>query len=514
MVRFSYFIVLFSLVCSCAQIGSITGGSKDITPPQIVVCTPFDGQKNVSTDQMIIEFDEYIKLDKPKENIVLLPANVKFEYVLKGKTLIIDFKNELYQNTTYSLYLNEAVKDITEGNDSLIQLVFSTGADIDSNRVSFEVVDAFTNTPKKNVLIGLYDSLHQEKPTYFSRTDKSGYVEMKAVSDGDFYYKVFLDGNKNRISDANELQYADRLPIRVDTAYSDTIRSKISKPLKNNRELAASYLTPYILAVSTPEGFGFDSLFCSTLVLTEFKKQRVGDDSMHYYLPAYFESMELTLDTLRKKVRNTETLNEISLLDPISQYVVLPSMRFIELKFNTPINSISFRDDAFRLFNPSDSSYAQIDSSMLSFDDNLLKFRVSSYEGKYVKFLIDSGSVYGPDGLTNSSIEIMINKKTIEELGILNVQVESQLGSYFVELRKNKNVMERQTSLSKSEHISFKNLLPGTYTIALVDDTNQNDKWDPFNPIDFAVPENRYMYKKPVIIKANWEHEVVFKILN
>ena len=116
------------------------------------------------------------------------------------------------------------------------------------------------------------------------------------------------------------------------------------------------------------------------------------------------------------------------------------------------------------------------------------------------------------NGLTNSSIETMINKKPIEELGILNVQVESPLDSYFVELRQNKKVIELQTSLSKSEHISFKNLLPGTYTIALVDDTNQNDKWDPFNPIDFAVPENRYMYKKPVIIKANWEHDIEFTI--
>ena len=512
MVRYSYFIILFALLCSCAQIGSITGGPKDNIAPAIVTSTPVDGQTNVNLNQIIIEFDEFIKLDNPKENIVLLPSNVAFDFVLKGKTLMIYFDKALSQNTTYSLYLNEAVKDITEGNDSLIQLVFSTGADIDSNRVSFRVLDAFTNKPQKNVLVGLYDSLDQNTPTYFSRTNDKGYAEMKAVSDGDFYYKVFLDQNKNRMSDANELQYADPFPIRVDTAYSDTIYSKISKPLYRIRDLQASFITPYILAVSKPEAFTFDSLLRSNTTLGELKKKRIGNDSIHYYLPAYYESLDLSLDSLSKKVRNDEKLSEISLLDPISQYVVLPSMRHIELKFNAPIDSISFRAEAIRLFNPSDSLYGEIDSTTLRFEDNFLKFKVATYEAKNLIFIIDSGAVYGPDGLTNSSIETRINKKSVEELGILNVQVESQLGSYFVELRQNKKVIALQTSLSHSELISFKNVLPGSYSLTLVEDKNQNDKWDPFNPNDYSTPENRYMYKKPVKIKANWEHEIVFKI--
>ena len=89
MVRYSYFIILFALLCSCAQIGSITGGPKDNKAPAIVTSTPVDGQTNVNLNQIIIEFDEFIKLDNPKENIVLLPSNVAFDFVLKGKTLMI-----------------------------------------------------------------------------------------------------------------------------------------------------------------------------------------------------------------------------------------------------------------------------------------------------------------------------------------------------------------------------------------------------------------------------------------
>ena len=96
-------------------------------------------------DRFQIEFDEFVVLQKPKENMVLLPSNVSYETKLINKTLTLDLQQKLSPNTTYSLYLNGAVKDLTEGNDSLIQLVFSTGPFLDSNIVDFQLKDAFTN---------------------------------------------------------------------------------------------------------------------------------------------------------------------------------------------------------------------------------------------------------------------------------------------------------------------------------------------------------------------------------
>ena len=154
-----FIIPILFLLSSCAQVGSISGGPKDQQPPRIISCNPHDGQKNVNVDYILIEFDEYINLQKPNENIVLLPANVEYEYILKGKELQINFKEKLKENTTYSLYLNEAVKDITEGNDSLIQIAFSTGNEIDANEAYFHVFDGFSGDVQKEVLIGLYLSL-------------------------------------------------------------------------------------------------------------------------------------------------------------------------------------------------------------------------------------------------------------------------------------------------------------------------------------------------------------------
>ena len=141
MLDFRFVIPIVFLLASCAQVGTISGGPKDQQPPRIVSCNPQDGQKNVNTDFIFIEFDEFINLQKPSENIILLPSNIEYDYMLKGKELQINFKDKLKENTTYSLYLNEAIKDITEGNDSLIQIAFSTGNEIDENEAYFHVFD-------------------------------------------------------------------------------------------------------------------------------------------------------------------------------------------------------------------------------------------------------------------------------------------------------------------------------------------------------------------------------------
>ena len=88
-----------------------------------------------------------------------MPSNVTYETKLINKTLTLDLQEDLSPNTTYSLYLNGAVKDLTEGNDTLIQLVFSTGPFLDSNVVNFQVKDAFTNDIQSEITVGLFDSL-------------------------------------------------------------------------------------------------------------------------------------------------------------------------------------------------------------------------------------------------------------------------------------------------------------------------------------------------------------------
>ncbi|MDO7609427.1 MAG: DUF2141 domain-containing protein, partial [Crocinitomicaceae bacterium] len=100
-----------------------------------------------------------------------------------------------------------------------------------------------------------------------------------------------------------------------------------------------------------------------------------------------------------------------------------------------------------------------------------------------------------------------------EELGVINVNVETELDYWFIELFQNNKLVSLQTDFVQSEVVSFANLKPGNYELSVVKDENKNDRWDAFNPEDYSGPEKRFIYNKTIKVKANWEHEVDFEII-
>ena len=62
---------------SCASVGRIEGGPIDETPPLFLGSTPASGALHNKKNKIVIEFDEFIKLDKPNEKIVISPPQVQ-----------------------------------------------------------------------------------------------------------------------------------------------------------------------------------------------------------------------------------------------------------------------------------------------------------------------------------------------------------------------------------------------------------------------------------------------------
>ena len=510
MLTFRYLIItVVLLTSSCAQVGSISGGAKDVIAPRIEACNPCDGYLNAKVEQMTIEFDEFVKLQNPTENIILLPANVEYEYSLKGKTLQIDFQEKLKENTTYSLYLNGAIKDITEGNDSLIQIAFSTGPEIDKNNAYFIVSDGYTGKLNENVLIGLYDSLTQIEPTYFSKSDKEGYSRLRALKEGSFFYAAFIDENKNRIRERDEIQFASKTPIYLDSTFSDTLNLSITIPKVELLNIDSKFVTPYILELSIPNWVSFDSLKFKDLDLDVLDSYNFEENTRRYIVPEYLESIEINIDTLNKKVRNDEDLSLLGLLNPIKKLELFPDDCCIELDFEAPIYSLNGK---FSMLNLNDSSMIEFDSSQISFDLNQLKIDLTNQSFSKAMFRIDSAAVSTINGIVNDKMNFVIDRKVEEDLGIITVSVDSDLESWFIELFQNNTLVSAQTDFHKSGIVSFVNLKPGNYDINIVEDNNNNSRWDPFNPKDYTGPEKRFIYNRKIKVKANWEHEVDFKI--
>ena len=81
-----------------------------------------------------ITFDEYIVLDNVNQELIVSPPMVELpEVKLRKKTLIIEFEEELKENTTYTFNFGNAIKDLHEGNKlQNFEYVFSTGDILDS----------------------------------------------------------------------------------------------------------------------------------------------------------------------------------------------------------------------------------------------------------------------------------------------------------------------------------------------------------------------------------------------
>ena len=183
------------ILSSCAQVGVISGGEVDVSAPQPMVEKIFPKNETVhfNGNSVVIPFNEYFKLVNPLKNIQIIPPHASLTASVQRKTLQLKWKDTLEPNTTYAIYLNNAIKDLTEGNDTIIQYVFSTGAFLDSLSYSVGVVDAGTGEPINECIVGLYQPKTNKLMSF--TTPKNGMATFNYLRPGQYQVIAFVDDN-------------------------------------------------------------------------------------------------------------------------------------------------------------------------------------------------------------------------------------------------------------------------------------------------------------------------------
>ena len=143
---------------SCARMGSPDGGWYDDTPPYVVSSSPADGGVNVTGKKVTINFNEFIKIENAQEKVIVSPPQLEqAEIKAQGKRIIVELKDSLKENTTYTVDFSDAITDNNEGNPmGNYTFSFSTGDHIDTLEVSGYVLNAEDLEPVKGMLVGLY----------------------------------------------------------------------------------------------------------------------------------------------------------------------------------------------------------------------------------------------------------------------------------------------------------------------------------------------------------------------
>ncbi|MCM1449856.1 MAG: Ig-like domain-containing protein [Clostridiales bacterium] len=192
-----------ALLSACASIGRPEGGPRDVTPPVYVRSNPEPGATSFKGNKIQITFDENIKLEDIVNKFVVSPAQKQMPSISSnGRNITIELRDTMLENTTYTLDLSDAVRDLNEGNilDGFA-LDFATGDTIDSLRIAGMVLQASNLEPAQGMLVGVYSNLDDSAITTLpmlriAKTNQLGQFIIRNLKPGT--YNVFAINDLNR----------------------------------------------------------------------------------------------------------------------------------------------------------------------------------------------------------------------------------------------------------------------------------------------------------------------------
>lgn len=200
---------------ACANIGRPSGGDRDTEGPELLGALPHPGTLNFNYREIEFHFDEFLKPGNYRDAVFISPVLAEDpEITVKNKVLKIKFMSPLKENTTYVVTLGTGIADFNEANKmkKSITYAFSTGAVLDSMRITGRVDDMWTGTGEKEMKVLLFkaDDIVEndfvgKRPEYMVETDKEGKFEFAYLAPG--RYKIIGVGdadNNTKLSSLNE----------------------------------------------------------------------------------------------------------------------------------------------------------------------------------------------------------------------------------------------------------------------------------------------------------------------
>jgi uncharacterized protein (DUF2141 family) len=232
-------IALTFIVYSCAnKAQGPMGGPKDETPPKVVKSTPLNGALNFKKKEIQIIFDENISIDKPNDNVLISPPQLK-QPLVKGnaRVVTINFEEELVDSTTYTVNFGNAIVDLNEKNQLKdYRFAFSTGNVIDTLRISGHVINAENLNPISGIYVGIYreneDSAFFQKPFLrIGKTNENGEFVIDNIKAGKYQVYALGDVNKDYFYQPGEgVAFIDSLVVPTfrleemrDTVWEDSV---------------------------------------------------------------------------------------------------------------------------------------------------------------------------------------------------------------------------------------------------------------------------------------------------
>lgn len=531
--RHTFSLVLWSLITllfvQCAKRGNPTGGPEDETPPVLLRAVPELNATQFREDRVRLYFDEYVKLNKLKEQLIISPPLDPATYTISpqstaAKYVQIELMDSLQANTTYNFNFGQSIVDNNEGNPyPYFRYVFSTGDYVDSLQVRGTIGNAFGREAKNFVSVMLYavdstytDSLiYNGPPDYLSNTlDSLAVFEIDNVRAGRYLLIAQKDIANNYTFDqsVDNIAFAnDFIELPTDSLFHlDLFQEQTDFSLGRsfqagqNRIGLGYYGDPTaleVLPLNLPD---------SVQTIQSFDKET---DTLYVWynnLKADSLQFDIRYDTL--KVQRTHQIRKAE----VDSLTITPSITGVlhlsdtlRMETSTPILTID--KSQMRLLDrdsiPVPFDVSVEDPHRVLFDFDILpndNYRLDVLPGAITDFFNTS----------NDTVQMQFRTQKPAEYGSLYLQLVG-VPSYpiIVQLTdENENLVRSLPIEAPQRRVVFANLQPKKYYVRLIVDKNNNGKWDSGRFLDRRYPESVYHHEPLLDVRANWELQEQFRI--
>lgn len=528
------YIFVLLLATSCANRVTPSGGDKDIIPPKLESATPANFSLQMKDKQIVLEFDEWIALKDPANQILISPLlEPAPEFKAKKKAVIIDLPDTLKENTTYTINFGSAITDVHEGNEFPFQYVFSTGNVLDSLYISGTAVDALTLAGKKGVKINLYsgedDSLPlKKKPDYFALTDDNGKFRISNISPGNYSLVAIDDKNTNYLNDnlqeeAISLLKKVTLPDTTNFNLKYFTQSPKDVYIKSNNA-AAPGRWDIILSrgITNPSSDLNNKLYRSEWTINNDTLSIWNKDSVADSLSIIISENGIPVDTSLIRIKTKKSSSKQidsgrgqSLNGFVEKYHVTSLIDGMPAEFQF-FNPISLIDTTKIIFK--EDTIVRNYSFVLS--DSLQRRLHLNYKWKegsayYLQFL--PGAFQDFTGRKNDTIVYNFSGKKISETGSIKLAIKGLKNEHYIlQLLTGDLQLVRELKVNSDGNYEFLYLEPQQLKARLIRDDNNNGKWDSGNYFKKKEAEEVYYYTGELQSRANWEVETLWelKIIN
>ena len=533
MKKLIYTVLSIAVISGCAKRGSPTGGLVDSIPPALVNASPKINSTNFDSEEIRLTFDEFVKLDKVEEQLIISPPLDKNSYEVKPlngvtKKIFLEFIDSLETETTYSINFGNSIKDNNEGNPlTFFSYTFSTGETIDSLYVRGNISDAFDKESDDYISIHLYriDSVFNDsiifnnRPTYISNSLDSTNYQFKNLKEGEYLIVALKDIDNNYFFDPfyDKIGFIDSL---ITLPRDSIINFKLFK-----EETSLIWDKPHFIN-SEKIGFGY----YGKLDLKNIKIKSSIPDSVQYTYTKENEKDTLifwlsknSFDSLNFNLIEKDTTKLVTVKFDRARDTLIDSLSISAKTANVIHLKETFKlSSNIPLKNIKDSliTIRDIDSLIIPFatsiNDNLnqidIKFEVSPSDNYRIFILPDA--IKDIRGVSNDTLQYNVISQTLEDYGNVYLDVIRNSESKFIlhMINNDGDIIREFKNVTQNTTYNFDYVRPGKYTFRLIEDTNNNDIWDTGNYLKKIKPESVYYFTNELEVRANWDLNETFNL--